>query len=160
MRTGRSRVLLASVFAPALVLSVLAGCAIADEPEPTESSSEAPIPTATPTVAPTFSPTAGAEGNREYFDYVNQTTLAQNAGADGRTFVDSLVAAGFDKASMEVTADRTAVDLQADSIQFSVRFADGCLIGQSGQVTGYVSQTRNLLSTGRCLIGETRPIDW
>lgn len=156
MRTARFRVLLAS----ALVLPLLAGCTVTkDEPRPSASaSSEAPTPT--PTVAPTFSPTAGSAGNKVFFDYVNQATIAQNGDADGRTFVDALVAGGFDRASMELTPDRTAVDLEADSIQFSVRFEDGCLIGQHGAVTGYVSQSRAVLSTGRCLIGETRPIDW
>ncbi|PVZ94871.1 hypothetical protein DDQ50_09425 [Amnibacterium flavum] len=140
---------------------VLAGCTSAPTPEPT-ASTQAPVPTpsATPTPDPVLDPAAGALANLAYFDFVNNRLIAQNAAAGGRDFIDSLVAAGFDKARMEVTPDRTAVDLEADSIQFSVRFDDGCLIGQHGAVTGYVSTARGLLSTGRCLIGDTRPIDW
>jgi hypothetical protein len=60
---------------------------------------------------------------------------------------------------MELTPDRTAADLAADNIQFSVRIGDECLLGQFGN-TGYVSAVGDVLSTGRCLVGKTRPIDW
>jgi hypothetical protein len=60
---------------------------------------------------------------------------------------------------MEVTPDRTAINGAADNIQFSVRLNGSCLIGQYGNI-GYASTTAQLLSTGRCLVGATRPIDW
>lgn len=62
---------------------------------------------------------------------------------------------------MEVTFDRTAVDLEADSIQFSVRLHGECLIGQVGpDGDGYHSIVAPLLGSGTCLIGATRQIDW
>ena len=40
----------------------------------------------------------------------------------GRAYIDALVAAGFDKAAMQVTPDQTTVGNPAESIQFSVRW--------------------------------------
>ena len=142
-----------------IVLS-LAGCSGAkDDPAPVASASASETPTAAPNVTPTLNPSASATENKAYFDYVNGQVLAANSSAGGRDFIDALVAAGFDKSAMQVTQDRTSVDLQADSIQFSIVFAGQCLIGQSG-VTGYVSTVDPLLSGGKCLIGQTRSIDW
>ena len=92
---------------------------------------------------------------------MNLGVVAANASAGGRDFIDALVAAGFDKSQMEVTADRTTVDLQADSVQFAVLFGGECLVGQYGPASGgYHSAVRPALGTGGCLVGETRPIDW
>ena len=124
-------------------------------PDATAGPSGAPAPDP----APTLQPEGSAEQNRDYFDRVNERVAQGDGEPDGRAFVDGLVAAGFDRAAMEVTPDRTAVDLAADSIQFSVRIGDECLLGQFGS-TGYVSHVTDVLSTGRCLVGRTRPIDW
>jgi hypothetical protein len=78
---------------------------------------------------------------------------------DGRDFIDNLVAAGYSKTDMEVTPDSTAIGILADNIQFAIRLNGTCLIGQYGNV-GYHSTTGELLSTGRCLVGQTRPISW
>lgn len=111
--------------------------------------------------APTLLPEGTAEENLPYFDAVNTATLDANPAADGRAFVDGLVAAGFDKAAMEVTSDTTTIGNAADSIQFSVRWNESCLIGQHGTaVGGYHSTVGRVLGTGTCLIGKTRPIDW
>ena len=58
-----------------------------------------------------------------------------------------------------LTPDTTAVGLEADNIQFSVRMNNTCLVGQSGNV-GYHSLAAPILSTGTCLVGNTRAIDW
>lgn len=60
---------------------------------------------------------------------------------------------------MELTPDRTTVNLAADNVSFSIRFGTTCLIGQYGN-TGYASTVQKLLSTSRCLVGTTRTIDW
>lgn len=156
---SRSGLLLPLVVAGAVLL---AGCTNTPEPVPSTSGSAAPTTraSATPAPDPTYDPAAGAQGNRGFFDFVNGRLVAQNPAADGRTLVDNLVSAGFDKSRMELTPDFTAVELKADSVMFSVRFDDGCLIGQLGDKTGYVSQVRPVLGTGKCFIGTTRPIDW
>jgi hypothetical protein len=128
-----------------------------------------PEPTPTPTNAPTNGPSApaapqidldgSAADNLPYFDSVNTALIAAGGALDGRAFIDNLVAAGYPKSDMEVTSDRTAINGAADNIQFSVRLNGTCLIGQYGNI-GYASTTVDLLSTGRCLVGATRPIDW
>ena len=92
---------------------------------------------------------------------MNLDVVAANSGRRGRDFIDALSAAGFDKSQMQVTADRTTVDLQADSVQFSVLLQGECLVGQYGPASGgYHGAVRPALGTGACLVGETRPIDW
>lgn len=135
----------------------LAGCVDAPEPQPR--------PTGTPTAGseepapPELDLEGTAADNLAYFDLVNTTFIGGGVAIDGRAFIDNLVAAGFPKSDMEVTSDRTAINGAADNIQFAVRINGTCLIGQYGNV-GYASTTADLLETGRCLVGQTRPIDW
>jgi hypothetical protein len=116
-------------------------------------------PTTTATAAPTLDPNGTADQNLAYFDYVNKKLIAAGGDLSGRPFIDNLVKAGFSKVDMEVTPDRTTVNLAADNISFSVRMGNTCLIGQYGN-TGYSSTAQKLLSTSRCLVGTTRTIDW
>ena len=147
-----------------LVIAALAGC-VAGTPVPTPAavtSSTTPVASATPSAvaAPPSAVHAelGAQANLAYF---NQVAVAVDPAKGGRGFVDALVAAGFDKAMIEVGFDTTSVKLDADSVQFSVRFPDGCLIGQNGPKSGgYHGLVSSVMSTGRCLIGATRQIDW
>ncbi|RWZ52075.1 hypothetical protein ELQ90_07505 [Labedella phragmitis] len=138
------------------IVAILAACTQAPSDEKT-----APAPATTaPVPAVALVPEGSAEDNKPFFDQVNAAT-AQNEDAGGRDFVDALVASGFDKAAMEVTKDATTLGDRAESIQFSVRWGDSCLIGQFGPaVGGYHSTIQPALGTDRCLIGETRPIDW
>ena len=116
---------------------------------------DAAQPTAAP--APPLQPEASAADNQAFFDLA----AATRAGVDGRSYVDALIEHGFDKTQMEVTFDRTHVDLAADTIQFSVRFNGECLIGQDGPASGgYRSAVTPLLASGTCLVGTTRQIDW
>ena len=118
-------------------------------------------PTSTASAAPELVPGGTAKQNLAFFDTVNRATIAAKPGAQGRDFIDALVAAGFSKPDMQLTPDMTTIGLKAASIQFSVRFGDTCLIGQFGEAAGgYFSLTSPALATGGCLIGQTRPIDW
>jgi hypothetical protein len=148
----------------AAMLVGVAGCT-APSPEAGATSATSPSSTVRPTQsalpAPTLKPGLSAGENLTFFDFVNQGVVTANPDAGGRDFVDALVAAGFDKSQMEVTADRTTVDLTADSVQFAVLFQGECLIGQYGPASGgYHSAVRPPLGTGGCLVGQTRPIDW
>ncbi|WP_350224764.1 hypothetical protein [Leifsonia sp. fls2-241-R2A-40a] len=139
-----------------------AGAAPTASPVPT-STTAAPSATPTPTAPAAIAlvPGGTAEQNLPYFDQVNRATLAANPNAQGRDFIDALVAAGFTRADMQLTVDTTTIGLKANSIQFSVRMGDTCLIGQSGaDAGGYNSIVTPVLSTGTCLIGQTRAIDW
>ncbi len=159
--------LVAAAAAAAAVAAAVSGCSAAPPTDPSpgrsatpEAFSEGPPPpSATPAPAPTLDPSGTAQENREYFDWVNERLADDSGPPDGRAVIDSLSAAGFDRQAMEVTPDLTAVGLDADNVQFSVRIGDECLLGQFGN-TGYVSHITEVLSTGRCLVGRTRPIDW
>jgi hypothetical protein len=151
--------------AGAATLVGIAGCTAPPSPDPGSSSTTSPSAPASPTQsappAPTLNPGLSAGENLAFFDSVNLGVVAANSEAGGRDFVDALVAAGFDKSQMEVTADRTTVDLAADSVQFAVLFQGECLVGQYGPASdGYHGAVRPALGTGGCLVGQTRPIDW
>lgn len=166
MATGAFGLVVASVLG-------LAGCTTADTTDPIVAPS--PHPTAAPagaSAAPASSeasstepaglrPDGSASDNLPYFDAVNRAVIASDPGSGGRAFVDALVAAGFPKSAMQVTADTTTLGDPADSIQFSVVLAGECLIGQYGPGSGgYHSAVRPVLGTGTCLVGRTRPVDW
>jgi hypothetical protein len=141
-----------------LVGGLLAGCVEAPDPTPTPTlSPTGPLPVEP--AEPELDLDGDARDNQPYFDLVNTDLIAAGGALDGRAFIDNLVVAGFPKTEMELTSDRTAINGAADNIQFSVRLGGTCLIGQYGNV-GYASTTTVLLSTGRCLVGQTRPIDW
>lgn len=151
--------------ATAAVLTLL-GCAPAGPSgAPTGSSTASASPSApasaTPTAAPTLLPDGTAAENLAYFDSIAGSVLAADPAAGGEAFVNGLIAAGFNKADMEVGFDRTTVDLAADSVSWAVRFNGECLIGQFGPASGgYHSLVTPILPSGSCLVGVTRPIDW
>lgn len=163
-RLGTTAVL---ALAGAALVSGLTGCMSggsgnAQNPSETASAPAAPSSSPSSTDAPgTLRPELAASENLTYFDAVNLGVVAANPAAGGRDFIDALTAAGFEKAQMQVTADRTTVDLQADSVQFAVLFNGECLVGQYGPASGgYHGAVRPALGTGGCLLGRTRPIDW
>jgi len=161
---ARKTFLTAAAIAACSVLA-LSGCT-GQSPEPSATAgtasgtpSPSPTPSPTPTPTPTLDPELDAAGNLPYFDLVNTRTLAEKPTAKGQDFIDGLVAAGFDKADMQLTADRTSANLTANSIQFSVKINGSCLIGQNGKDSdGYHGMAAPLLETGKCLVGKTVPI--
>ena len=145
------------------IVMALAGCTAAPPPPtrtPADSTpSASSTPTATPGALPTMNPKGTAKQNLAFFDYVNTRTIAADTNPTPQQFVDGLAAAGFAKADMQMTADRTTVNLTPGSVQFSVLINGGCLIGQFGaDIGGYHSTVAPVLSTGKCLIGDTVPI--
>jgi hypothetical protein len=155
------------VFAVMAVVGALTACS-PSEPEPTPTptvttTDSAPSASATPTApaAPALVPEGTAEDNLPLFSSVTASVWATDARVTGRAYVDALTAAGFDKAAMQVTQDTSTVGNPAESIQFSVRWNDQCLIGQVGPATGEpVTVVVPVLAEGNCLVGQTRPIDW
>lgn len=133
-------------------------------PSPSASASATPTQTPTPTAAPgpILVPEGTASDNLPLFAAVTAKVWAGPDRVSGRAYVDALVAAGFAKERMQVTADRTTVGNPVESLLFSVAWGDKeCLIGQVGPSTGNpVTEVMPQLAEGRCLIGETRPIDW
>ncbi len=153
----------------ALSAAGLAACTDAPEPGPstgqtpspgTASPQDTPTPTSDVDPAPTLVPEGTAEDNLPLFLAVTERVWASESRDAGRAYIDALVAAGFDKVAMEVTADQTTIGNPAESIQFSVLWGDECLVGQVGSTTGDPHAVVLPVVDGRCLIGQTRPIDW
>lgn len=133
-----------------------AGTASTQSAAPSAAPLETTEPEATEPVVPTLDPDASAGENLPFFDATNTKVIAANAEAKGGDFISALTDAGFDPTVMEVTADRTTVDLEADSVQFAVAFQGECLIGQYGPKSGgYHSDVRALLGSGDCLVSAT-----
>ncbi|MGM7677630.1 DUF6993 domain-containing protein [Microbacterium sp. A94] len=132
------------------------------DPEPSGEPAVSSAPTTTPAPEPSFHPDGTAEDNLPVFTKIVEQVGASPENVSGRAYIDALVAAGFDRAGMQVTEDGTTVGNPAESIQFSVRWGeDLCLVGQVGPSTGApVTMIMDQLAEGRCLIGNTRPIDW
>ncbi|KAB1642725.1 DUF6993 domain-containing protein [Gulosibacter chungangensis] len=138
----------------------LTACSLFDgdsRPGPTDGATTA----ATPTPEAIFVPDGGAEENKAYFDKTLQDLLDANPEAGSHEMVNALTEAGFDKSQMEVTPDKTAVDLDAAFVVVSVKMPDNmCLIGQTG-THGYASMVAEpMKSTDTCLIGKNQEIDW
>lgn len=137
-------------------------------PEPSASPSSSPSedagsPSPAPTQdAPSLQPGGSADDNLAFFSAITEQVWSSEGRASGRAYVDALVAAGFDRTAMQVTKDLTTVGNPVESLQFSVRWEDGqCLIGQVGPSTGEpVTVVVDQLAEDRCLVGDTRPIDW
>lgn len=150
-----------------LAVAVLAaGCTTENDedldpiPDPVTSGSASATPAPTKTGPPILVPDGSAKENLDYFDSVNLELEKDTKGMPlGRDIVDNLVAAGFKKSRMEITPDRTAIDLAADTIEFTVRIDDNCLFGQFGDFD-YRSVVLPVLDTGKCLVGKTRTISW
>lgn len=118
-------------------------------------------PTATATTPPVLVPNGTAVDNLPVFTAVTDSVWDSADRGSGRAYIDALVAAGFDKTAMQVTNDTSTVGNPAESIQFSVRWGEECLVGQVGPATGEpVTVVVPVLAEGTCLVGETRPIDW
>jgi hypothetical protein len=157
-RSGRFPAILV-LLAGAIALAGCTGSAPAPAPSRTATASAAPsAPTST---VPALVPGGSATDNLPFFTALVGQVWAGADRASGRAYIDALVAAGFDKAAMQVTADQSTVGNDAESIQFSVRWGEECLIGQVGPATGEpVSVVVDGLPDGGCLLGRTRPIDW
>lgn len=153
------------VLAVIAAAAILSGCTASPEARPTPTASPTPsaTPSPTPTVpaAPVLVPDGDAADNLPLFTQVVGTVWAGPENVAGRAYIDALVAAGFDKSAMQVTYDESTVGNPAESIQFSVRWGEECLVGQIGPATGApVAAVLPGLAEGGCLVGATRPIDW
>ena len=153
---SRSRSALALGTVAVLTVLVLTGCT---QGEPVGPSSSAPASSAPADAEPSLSAVSTTEQAFASFDLVNRRVVDAGGATDGRTMVDALVTASFDKAALQVTPDTTSIGREADSVQFSVLWGDDCLIGQVGS-TGYASQVAPVLGDGACLVGTTHTIDW
>lgn len=141
---------------------LLSACAPGVEATPSPTAA-APSPSASATPeGPVFVADGSADDNLPLFTAVTSQVWATDQRGSGRAYIDALIAAGFDRASMQVTQDLSTVGNPAESLLFSVAWGGSeCLIGQVGPSTGEpVTAVMPQLDGGRCLIGSTRAIDW
>ena len=142
----------------ALSVLVLAGCTPA--PAPTEAVPSSPVTPAPTQTRGAVHPDGSAADNLALFTAVTLEVWGSADRARGRAYIDALAAAGFDRSAMQVTADASTVGNAAESLQFSVRWGDECLVGQVGAATGEpVTAVLPGLADGACLVGRTQPID-
>lgn len=157
--SSASRAAIAAGAALALIVTLVSCAPEAPTPEPTVSTTATEAPSET---GPSYIPDGTAEENLPLFSEVAAQVWASDQRGSGRAYIDALIAAGFDRESMQVTQDVTTVGNPAESLQFSVRWGAGeCIIGQVGPSTGEpVTAVMPQLAEGRCLVGTTRAIDW
>ncbi|PRI11881.1 hypothetical protein B4915_04875 [Leucobacter massiliensis] len=147
-----------------IALPLLSGCSliqgVLEGPTPETPSRETPP---APEAPPEFVPGGTAEQNLPYFTEVLRAYAASTQPIEGQPVVDAVADAGFDRAAMQVSFDRTQTGLVADSIYVSVRIGGDCLIGQLvSEDRSFVAQNEPAVGPNKdiCLIGKTRPIDW
>ena len=145
-----------------VVVAALAGC-VQNTPTALPTSTSTPSASSSAPAVPTYSATGTASDNLAYFNKVGSELFtskqASDASTQGELIVNWFVAHGFNKQNMEVTPDTTSIGLAAWNIDFSVKFGKTCILGQAGNV-GFQSSVVPILATGKCLIGQTRTIDW
>lgn len=161
--TPRPHTIATVLLGVATAAGLLAGCTATPAPAPSTSApavtetSEAPVAPS----APALVPDGAAADNLPYFAGIVAAVWAGPEQVSGRAYIDALATAGFDKAAMQVTHDESTVSNAAESIQFSVRWGEECLVGQVGPATGQpVTRVLPGLVDGGCLVGQTRAIDW
>lgn len=107
---------------------------------------------------PEFVEGGSAADNLPYIDYVLTQAGAGTGLFGSMDAVSALEEVGFDRAVMEVTSDRTALELAAESITIAVIIDGECALGQwSSQ--WYVSSVTPVLGAGTCLLGDTLSLD-
>lgn len=154
------------VVAVVVLGAFLAGCSLFEDPapQPTVTGGVPTTPGATPTETPVpeLVTDGDAVDNLPLFESVVLSVWESDDPVRGRAYIDALTEVGFDRDAMQVTQDQTTVGNAAESIQFSVRWGEAeCLVGQVGPSTGDpVVAVMDQLAEGRCLVGETRAIDW
>jgi hypothetical protein len=149
-----------AIAALSLAAGLLSGCSLIEGPAPDAPARPTPVQPDT-TIA--LVPGGSAEENLPFFEQTLIDFTTSDLPVEGRPVVDALSAAGFDRAAMQVTMDRTKTDLGADNIFASVLIGTDCLVGQI--VTAdrtFVAQVMPALGpeTNICIIGQTRSIDW
>ena len=109
-------------------------------------------------VIPEFIDGGSAEDNLPFIDYVLTQSGAGTGLFGSLDAVAALENAGFDRANMEVTSDRTALELAAESITIAVIIDGECALGQWSS-DWYASTVTPLLGAGTCLLGDTLSLD-
>lgn len=109
-------------------------------------------------VIPAFIPGGSAQDNLPYISYVLQEAGAGTGIFGSLDAVEVLEEAGFSRSDMEVTSDRTKLELAAESVTIAVIIDGECALGQWG-ASWFSSSVTPLLGSGTCLLGDTLSLD-
>ena len=145
---------------------VLAGCTPTPSPAPSapsSSGSASPSASIEPSAdaTPQLYPSGTADQNKPFFQSVLTQVWNGDNRSSSRSYVDALVAGGFDKGAMQVTPETTPNGNVVDAIEVSVLMAGQCLIGQANFAGNSITSTvLPVISGGGCLVGDTLPINW
>ena len=140
---------------------VIGGCAAGPDATPTATATPTPSASIDPWgPAPEYFPKGTASQNKPLFDWALGQAVLQDMKDPGKAMVKALAKVGFDKETMQVTKSKTGTGGPADAVTVSVRFGKMCLIGQRFLNWSYYSSVEAVMSTGTCLIGQTREITW
>ena len=77
-----------------------------------------PSPSASPS-GPAYVPDGTADDNLPLFAAVTAAVWASDQKVSGRAYIDALIAAGFDRAAMQVTQDVSTVGNPVESLMFA-----------------------------------------
>lgn len=126
----------------------------AGTPAPVGTASAVTSPEAT-AASPSPSATAAPSGASNAVDAALQTLLVATPQPSREQIRESLSAAGFAPAAVEVSASRTPTGLAADAVEIGVLAANECVMAQirSGTVATSVLP---VLPNGRCFIGSVQ----
>lgn len=134
-------------------VGMLSGCQLFDDDTDVPVASVVSEPTtAAPGQAPQYDPEGSAADNQPYFDSLLAPLDPESGIPQTQQLVDAVIDGGFPADAIQVTADTTPTELDADSIVISVQIEDECIIGQF--VKGYRSMVADTVN-GSCLIGQT-----
>jgi hypothetical protein len=143
----------------AITVGLLVGCTAAPEPvETTVAPTVTPRPTPTEDPTPTFNPRDSAESNIPALEFVLADLIAAGGIPPGASVVAALESAGVERSAMEITPDRTSIDLPVDALLFSVKIKGSCVLGQFDG-DGFVMTTAPALASGACLLGMPVSLD-
>lgn len=162
--------LVLSTAAAIMAVLVLAGCTSSTPVTPPSNASTAAADSdagadsagqesAPPAADPVFVADGTAEDNLPLFTKIVNDQWAAGSGTTGKSYTDALVAAGFDVTAMEVTASKTTLGNDVESLQFAVLWHGSCLVGQVGPSTGDpIATVLPELKDGGCFVATTAEV--
>lgn len=126
----------------------LAGCSPSPEPDVSVS--------AEPSATAETAPDGDTSGDAELAAF--RGALEGQSPLDPESLVDSVVAAGFARSTLERTRELDSLGAPVTFLEIAARVDDGCLVGQVGDGPPAAIRTA-ALGGGRCLVGDVIALD-
>ncbi|WP_146083204.1 MULTISPECIES: DUF6993 domain-containing protein [unclassified Rathayibacter] len=161
------RTTLCTIATIAATIAILSGCTPRDVTSDSASASAPALSSAAPEATATaYDPSQSTDQNLAVFNSVNERTVASVGDPNGTDLAQALINSGFDQTQMETTVETTTAGETADAIFIAVKSNGSCFVGQyrhkaSGEDgdNKYVGALFQPISTGKCLIGNSLPVE-